>query len=60
MLDRFPRIRARWFFVALMTMALVAVACGSDAEPAAPAPTLDIAAIQAAVQGGDPSAAFSR
>ncbi|MCH8297874.1 MAG: ABC transporter substrate-binding protein [Chloroflexi bacterium] len=35
-------------------MALVAVACGSDAEPAAPAPTLDIAAIQAAVQGAIP------
>ena len=37
-----------------MTMALLAVACGSDAQPAAPAPTLDIAAIQAAVKGAIP------
>ena len=51
MLDRFPRVGVRWVYIAVMTVALLVVACGSSDEPAA-APTLDVGAIQAAVAAG--------
>ena len=53
MIGRFSILRLRWLYIAVMTVALLAVACGSDATPVAPvaAPTLDISAIQSAVQG---------
>ena len=53
MLDKFPRKRFRWLYIAVITLALLAVACESQATPVAPtrAPELDVAAIQAAVQG---------